>query len=141
MLTSSIFMMVMIAISASAQSDTTGWGQNSRFNRMYDSKTVTEINGKITKIESVAPMRGMSTGVHITIRSEGQDHSVHLGPKWFLDNQSLELRENDQISVKGSKVTFEGSPAIIAREVTKGTDVLKLRDESGVPVWSRRRAR
>jgi hypothetical protein len=40
------------------------------------------------------------------------------------------------VEVKGSRVTFEGKPAIIAAEVKKGDEVLKLRDENGFPMWS-----
>lgn len=36
----------------------------------------------------------------------------------------------------GSRISFEGNPAIIAAEVKKGDEVLKLRDEKGVPFWS-----
>jgi hypothetical protein len=40
------------------------------------------------------------------------------------------------VEIKGSQVTVSGKPAIIAGEVKKGDETLKLRDESGVPVWS-----
>ena len=38
--------------------------------------------------------------------------------------------------MKGARTTFAGKPAIIAAEVKKGDEVLKLRDDSGFPVWS-----
>lgn len=37
---------------------------------------------------------------------------------------------------QGSRVTFQGKPAVIAAEVKKGDEVLKLRDETGLPAWS-----
>lgn len=40
------------------------------------------------------------------------------------------------MEVTGSRVTFDGKPAIIAAEVKKGGETLKLRDEKGRPVWS-----
>jgi hypothetical protein len=106
---------------------------------MYDSKTVTEVNGEIVKIENVTPFRGMSRGVHLTVKEGNKNYSVHLGPQWFVDGQSMKLNVKDRVKVTGSLITFEGSPAIIATELTKGDDVLKLRDENGIPVWSRRR--
>jgi len=128
--------MVLLTNFAAAQNDTTAWGRNSCFNKMYDTRTVTDIKGEIIKIESMVPMNGMSNGIHVTIKGIDQNYSVHLGPKWFMDKQSVMLREKDQISVKGSTVTFAGAPAIIAMEVTKGKEVLKLRDVNGYPVWS-----
>jgi hypothetical protein len=46
------------------------------------------------------------------------------------------MRRHVRIEVKGSRVTFEGKPALIAAEVRKGDEVLKLRDEAGMPLWS-----
>jgi hypothetical protein len=42
----------------------------------------------------------------------------------------------DKVEVTGSRVTYEGQPTIIAGEVKKGAQVLKLRDAAGVPVWA-----
>ena len=42
----------------------------------------------------------------------------------------------DNVTITGSKVTYEGNQVIIAKEVTKGDLVLKLRDDSGYPLWS-----
>ncbi|HEU4344281.1 MAG TPA: hypothetical protein VFU31_22205 [Candidatus Binatia bacterium] len=42
----------------------------------------------------------------------------------------------DRVEVKGARITFEGKPAIIASEVKKGDEVLRLRDDAGFPVWA-----
>lgn len=61
---------------------------------------------------------------------------VHLGPQWYLENQEVPLAAGDTVRVKGSKVTFNGKPAIIAVEVKKGDATLTLRDAKGYPSWS-----
>ncbi len=38
--------------------------------------------------------------------------------------------------MKGSKITFDGAPAIIAAEIKMVDTVLKLRDDNGFPVWA-----
>jgi hypothetical protein len=70
------------------------------------------------------------------LKTDKETLSVHLGPVWYLENQDIKIEAKDKIEVKGSKITFEGKPAIIAAEVRKGDDVLKLRDEAGFPSWS-----
>lgn len=134
----STLLMVFVSHLLLAQNDSTGWGRNSRFNRMYDTKTVTEIEGQITKVEEMSPMRGTSPGVHITVKSETDTFSVHVGPKWYLEKQSVTLNENDRIAVKGSRVTIQGEPTIIAAKITKGNAVIELRNDNGVPVWAGR---
>ena len=41
-----------------------------------------------------------------------------------------------RVTGKGSRVTVQGKPELIAAEVRKGDETLRLRDESGVPAWS-----
>jgi hypothetical protein len=59
-----------------------------------------------------------------------------LGPAFYLENQDVKIEPKDKVEVKGSRVTFEGKPAIIAAEVKKGDEVLRLRDDNGFPMWS-----
>ncbi len=78
----------------------------------------------------------MSAGIHMNVKTDKETISVHLGPSWYLENQDLKIEPKDKIEVKGSKITFEGKPAIVAAEVRKGDEVLRLRDDAGFPVWS-----
>lgn len=113
-----------------------GWGPGSQYNRMYDPKAVETISGEVTAIDRITPMKGMSGGVHMNVKTDRETISVHLGPGWFLENQDVKLEAKDKVEVKGARATFGGKPAIIAAEVKKGDEVLKLRDDSGFPVWS-----
>jgi hypothetical protein len=85
-------------------------------------------------------MRGMSSGVHLVVKTDKGDVSVHLGPQWYLENQDVKIQPKDKVEVKGSRVTVQGQPAIIAAEVEKGGETLVLRDEAGVPMWAGWRA-
>ena len=62
---------------------------------------------------------------------------MHVGPSWYIDKQSPRIEANDTITVTGSRVTVDGKPAIIAAQVKKEDETLKLRDENGIPVWRR----
>jgi hypothetical protein len=48
----------------------------------------------------------------------------------------VKIEPKDKVEVTGSRITFDGKPAIIAAEVKKGDEALKLRDDNGFPVWS-----
>jgi hypothetical protein len=113
-----------------------GWGPGNQYGRMYDPNTVETINGEVVRVEKITPLRGMSYGIHLIVKTEKEEISVHLGPGWFIKNQDIKIEAKDKIEVKGSRITFQGSPALIAAEVKKGEHKLRLRDESGFPVWS-----
>ena len=113
-----------------------GWGMGSNYSKMYDTKTVEIVTGEVIAIDKITPTKGMSYGVHLALKTQKETISIHLGPGWYLDNQDIKIKVKDKVEIKGSRITFEGKPAIIAAEVKKGDEVLKLRDENGVPVWS-----
>ncbi|HWP92104.1 MAG TPA: DNA-binding protein [Thermodesulfobacteriota bacterium] len=113
-----------------------GWGMGSQYNKMYNPKTVETISGEVVSVDKITPMKGMSYGIHLTLKTEKETISVHLGPGWFIERQDIKIEPKDKIEVTGSRITFEGKPAIIAAEVKKGDEILKLRDENGVPVWA-----
>jgi len=113
-----------------------GWGPGSPYNRMYDPKTVETVSGEVVSVSQITPNKGMGAGVHMTLNTGKETISVHLGPSWYLENQDVKVEAKDKVEVKGSKITFGGKPAIIAMEIKKGDEVLKLRDDAGFPVWA-----
>jgi Glu-tRNA(Gln) amidotransferase subunit E-like FAD-binding protein len=78
----------------------------------------------------------MSYGVHLSLKTDKETINVHPGPAWYIENQDIKIQTGDKIEIKGSRVSIQGKPAIIAAEVKKGDEVLKLRDEKGFPVWA-----
>lgn len=112
------------------------WGPRAPYAKMYDVQTIETIAGEVLAVERITPMIVMSYGVHIVLQTDTDTISVHLGPGWFIENQDVKIAPRDKIEIQGSRITFEGKPAIIAAEVKKGDDVLMLRDAGGYPVWS-----
>ena len=112
-----------------------GWGYRASFDRMYDPQTVETVNGEVVGVSEAPPLKGMSNGVHLKLKTDKETLSVHLGPSWYIMNQDTRIDLKDKIEVTGSRVTFDGMPAIIAAEVKKGDEILRLRDD-GYPRWS-----
>jgi len=112
-----------------------GWGPGGAWDRLYDPKTVETVTGTVKSIDVVAS-RGMSSGVHITLATGTEVIPVHLGPAWYLEHQDVVLAAGDKVTVRGSRIQYQGKPAIIAAEVTRGADVLSLRNEQGFPRWA-----
>ena len=102
--------------------------------RNYDPKTIETVQGKVLSVEK---MQQRGHGVHLMLQTDRETISVHLGPSWYIDKQTPKIEANDTITVTGSRVTIDGKQAILAAQVKKGNEVLKLRDDNGVPAWSR----
>jgi hypothetical protein len=106
-----------------------------RYMRLFDPKTVITVDGKVTEVRHVEhEMMGMHA-VEATVKTADATYAVHLGPAWFIDNQELTLAAGDEITLTGSKISLRGEPTIIAAELQRGDDTLKLREKDGTPVW------
>ena len=113
-----------------------GWGMGTQYQRMYNPATVETISGTVESVDKVTPMKGMHYGIHLLLKTDKETIPVHLGPGWYIERLDTKIEKGDKIEVKGSRITFQGKPAIIASEVKKGDNILKLRDDNGVPAWS-----
>jgi hypothetical protein len=112
-----------------------GWGPGSGYNRMYNPEKVETLRGEIEKIDYFTERISMNRGVHIVLKTDKESISVHLGPPWYVHKLGIKLAPGDKVQVTGSRIIFNKKPAIMASEVRKGDNILKLRDESGAPAW------
>ncbi len=118
-----------------------GWGVETPYGKMYNPQTVETISGEVVSVNKITPMKDMYYGIQLILKTSKETIAVHLGPGWFVESQNVKIMPKDKIEVIGSRITFEGKPALIAAQITKGGAVMKLRDKSGFPVWSRWRRR
>ncbi len=106
--------------------------------RPYDPATEVTLVGAVESVTNQTGRRGM-TGLHIALKTESETVAVHLGPAWFLHDQGMAVAVHDELEVVGSRVTIDGKDIVLARSVTKGQVTATLRDEQGIPRWSRSR--
>lgn len=115
-----------------------GWGARDSYSRMYNPQTAETLSGEVVNVDKFTPNKNMSYGVHLTLQTPKETVPVHLGPGWYIDKQPLTIAAGDKIEVTGSRIMYQGKPAIIAAEVKKGDKVLKLRNATGIPAWAGR---
>jgi hypothetical protein len=137
------FLTVLTASRATADSPfrliwkgTGGWGDKSAYCSLYDPKNVETVKGAVLAIEDVTPMPGMRPGIALQLQTAKETIPVHLGPSWYLENQDFELKSQDNVEVKGSRIICNGQRVMVAAEVRKGDEVLRLRDAKGLPLWA-----
>jgi hypothetical protein len=107
------------------------------FSQNYNVNTVETLKGQITRIDKMSSGKN-SSGIHLVLKTDKDSIAVHVGPEWYLTKQNVQLNVNDNIEVKGSQITYNNKPAIIAAEIKKGNSTLTLRDSKGFPLWSGR---
>lgn len=108
---------------------------------VYDPTTEVTVSGTVESVSTAAAPRRAGGGLHLMVRTEAGPIEIDVGPAAFVTAQGFAFATTDSVTVVGAKVTREGRDAIIARRVEKEGKVLTLRDERGIPAWSRGRGR
>jgi hypothetical protein len=113
-----------------------GWGAHARYQRLYDPARVISIRGRLVRLEPVQPLVGMGPGLQAVVATEEGRVRVHLGPRWYLEQQDAPLLPREPIEVTGAPARIHGRVVLIAATVETRAWVLRLRDGLGLPLWS-----
>jgi hypothetical protein len=101
----------------------------------YDPASIETVRGDVVRVVTIAHPTG--TGVHLIVRTEaGEDVAVALGPVQVVE-RAFRIRPGDRVDITGARVV-RGKPTLVACELKKGEQVLRLRDRYGVPLWKQR---
>jgi hypothetical protein len=80
------------------------------------------------------PVSG-ALGSHISVKGEHDTLEVHLAPAAFMKQYEITIRKGDKVTVVGSRINFEGKPALMARSVAIANETYNFRDGKGRPLW------
>lgn len=117
-----------------------GGGPGAMGPRFYNPQTVTTVKGQVESL-STYPMMGARAGRRglmcqgLVLKTDKGNITVHLGPPGYVSQQGLTVKKGDTLVVTGSKVTQNQHPVLLAAEIKKNSQTLKLRDEQGFPLW------
>ena len=128
-------LLVLMMAPSWAQQEMPGPGKGGKARGMgmqYNPQTVETVTGEVAAMERT-DMGRMQQGVHLSLKTDKETLPVFLGPAFYLEEQKFQVNKGDKLQVKGSRV----NQAMVAGEVKKGDQVLKLRDDQGKPLWSR----
>src|SRR5690606_34108603 len=112
------------------------WGSEGEIQQKFQQGEEVQIRGTVANVGQGEVMPGTAEAVTITVRDDqGQEHTVKLGPSWFLKRQEVSLRGGEEIPIEGRKVDLQGQQVILAQSARTEQAGLWLRDEQGRPRW------
>lgn len=99
----------------------------------YDRNTVVTVAGRVT----VSPDQSADPVV-FELAAGSERIVVVMGPRWYLQDDSLDWKAGEAISVRGSKAQGrDGRSYLLAQWVKSASGgLLVLRNETGRPGWS-----
>lgn len=128
-----------IAATAGDKKAMGGWEEGSPYNAYYDAAEMDSFKGRVVKVTTGSPMKGMSPGVILEIaESEDEKSIVHLCPVWFAAPDDIAVRKGDRVKVKGVWAEIDGQDIFMASKVKKG-DYYEFKarlTKNGKPFWT-----
>jgi hypothetical protein len=125
-------------LAAAAWGQTGGAGPGSGPSGLYNPQTVVTVSGVVVSPTPPGAEPDLPYLVYLTLRTEKGKITVFLGPNLYVDQLPVKIKGLDKVQVTGSMITWAGKPVILAAEVKKGDQGLKLRDPDGMPLWGDR---
>lgn len=120
--------------------DITGWEKGGAYDKFYDAKEADSFKGRVEDIIEITPLPGMAKGVGLIVRDkkDNKPETVHLGPKDFVDLNSIGLKKGDTVKVMGVWANVGGKEVVMASKVKKdeGVELKVRRTKDGMPWWS-----
>lgn len=122
-----------------------GWSQQQvppaapKAARLYNPQSVQTLAGTVVAVNRMPAKRpGHPDRMVMDLKTDQGTVKVFLAPADYLDRQALKLAPGDQVEVKGIRVNRPKLTVFVAGTVTKGGQVLQLRDDTtGRPLWAR----
>ena len=109
--------------------------QTRRGGTFFEKANQITITGTVDEVRHM--VRRNFSGMHAIVKTDTEMFTVQLGPAQFLEKEHVNLTPGDPIEVAGWALTYGDTKVLIARQVKKGNNTYVLRDERGLPKWSR----
>lgn len=126
---------LLIAVPATAEQGAAApeeWGKLGSYGTYYQADAESAFEGEVFAVVKIPLTKsGRSYCMALQVMREGTPCTVYLGPAGFLRRKGMQIQPGDVISVVGSQVVVNGREMVLAREVVRGDDVLKIRQETG----------
>jgi len=118
---------LMLVMGVNFQSPSTAQGA-----ALYNSADEVSVQGIVQSVEDFdCPVSEGEVSGHLNLKTSGGVLQVHLAPVRILRSQKISFMPGDSIGVVGSKIRLAGTKGIIAREITRNTETIIFRDQSG----------
>lgn len=101
----------------------------------YNPAAEVTISGVVTETREFFCPISDDQALHLVLRSAQSVLLVHVAPTRFLRAQGFQFHAGEALDVVGTRVNFQQQDAMLAREITRGNEVLIVRDHQGRPLW------
>jgi len=100
----------------------------------YDPTSEIALSGTVLHVVTAVGVDG-TVGEHLDLTTKDGIVYVAVGPAMFIGSNDFYFLAGDRVEIIGSRIREDGG-AVYARTLMKGSKMLVLRNEDGVPKWT-----
>jgi len=101
----------------------------------YDVSKETRFQGVIAEVKDRICPISRGVGSHLTVKVDEKVYEVHVAPVKFVKMYGAAFQRGETVEIVGVMTRFQGTEAILPREIRRGNQGLVFRDEKGGPIW------
>lgn len=98
----------------------------------YDLSLEQSISGVVVSTQTLPG----SNELLVTVSNGENAFEVQVGPAEWMTSKGYRLVPGDRIEIVGSMVLSEGNDTIVARQIWKAGEEMKIRDRTGGALWT-----
>lgn len=97
---------------------------------------VVTLNGTVKDV-TIGGMQGRNIqAVHFRLTTVDATVGVGVGPEAYVKQINLTLKDGDQVTVTGWKVTLNAKTLVVVKTLVVGGQTYTFRDDDGKPLWN-----
>ena len=125
-------------VGAGEQRHMKGWGVDDAYNKHYDVAKFEKFKANVVRIKEVIPMPGMTPGVAMDVKTDGDIIEVQICPTWFARPVEIGIKKGDRVNIRGVRANINGEDVFMASKIKKEEYFeLKVRfTKDGIPFWT-----
>ncbi len=93
------------------------------------------VTGKVSEVIRRARPGPIKAMVDVRLTSDSKKMLVRLAPIEFLEEKKFAVKQGEVLSVSGYRMTTAEGKFLVAIEVRRGSQTLRLRHSPGKPAW------
>lgn len=102
---------------------------------VYSASNEAKIAGVVDDVQEFYCPVTEDRGTHLVVSTGEGTMMVHVAVGRFLREHKIAFQRGERVEVVGAKIRYKGSDALIAREITRGDEIFRVRDTAGKPLW------
>jgi len=111
-------------------------GKRPHYSTLYKNGTMATMQGEVVSLGKTMAGNGRDYCLYLNLKTASGQIPVILAPESYARKIGLRFSPGEQVEVTGSQVPVQGKVVLIAAEIKRNGETIRLRELSGRTAWA-----